>query len=258
MKNSIVLFFILAGLVMPSYAEPLDEFVADYNVYYGDYKLGEGVYTLTHIEDDEYLFNFKSKMRFLLVFSDKRDVDVSFEYKDQQVLPIKYTHNRKGTGRDYVDLIEFDRSKNQIHSEHDDEIYQQNYDAEVRDGLSAQMQLFIDLQQGNKTPSYPILEANKVKRRYFEFVREEEVEVHGRKYNTVVYQVVRDKKKRRTMMWFSVDHNYQPVRMVHFDKDKKKFNAELTYFGFKQDKVAKGVEKELEKETEDLGEVASN
>jgi len=234
MSSRTVFFTLLLCFCLPSFAQALDEFVAEYNVYYGDLKLGEGVYTLSQLEDDEYMFNFKSKMRFL-IFTDKRDVGVRFKYQDNQVLPIKYTHDRTGTGPDYADLIDFDRDKNRIVSEHDDEVYQQTYDAAVRDGLSAQMQLFVDLQQGHKSPNYPILESNRLKHRYFEFVRKEKIEIDGTPYNTVVYQLVRDKKKRRTVMWFSEDHNYQPVRMVHYDKEKKKFNSELTSFRFENE-----------------------
>lgn len=211
-------------------AQALDDFTAEYDVLYGNIKLGKGVYTLRHLQNDTYNFQFISNMRFL-IFSDKRRVDVDFNYADNQVLPIRYTHKRSGTGVDYIDVVTYDKNTNKIHSVHKGEVYQQEYDELIRDGLSAQLQLMLDLKRGLKTPSYKILEMNRVKERYFEFVKEETITLDEKEYRCVVYQVVRDKKKRRTVMWFSIDNNFQPVKMIHFAKDKKKFNAKLTFYG---------------------------
>ena len=210
----------------------LEAFTADYNVYYGNLKLGEGVYTLRQLNNTLYNFSFKSDMHFL-IFTDKRSVSVDFDYLNGQVLPRIYTHKRSGTGTDYIDVVTYDKTSNQIHSEHKGEVYQQEYDALIRDGLSAQLQLMLDLKLGEKNPSYKILELNRVKQRNFSFVKEETITVLGKEYRCVMYQMVRDKKKRRTQMWFSIDHNYQPVQLIHFDKKRKKFNAELRYFGQK-------------------------
>ncbi len=215
--------------VVASDLSTLEAFTADYDVNYGDLNLGKGVYTLRHVHDNIYNFSFVSNMRFL-VFSDKRRVDVDFTYLNGQVLPRRYTHKRSGTGTNYIDLVTYDQVNNKIHSEHKGEVYEQAYDNLVRDGLSAQLQLMLDLKRGIKKPSYIILEANRVKKRAFEFIKTETITVSGVEYQCVLYEYIQRKKNKRTQMWFSIDHNYQPVQMVHLSKDKKKFNAELTNF----------------------------
>lgn len=227
--STFFVYLFLFGFLQNSRAEELDNFTADYNVFYGQLKLGEGVYILRQLQNNTYNFSFKSNMRFL-IFSDKRRVDVDFNFIDGQVQPIRYTHKRTGTGPDTVDVITFDKVSNKIVSEHEDGTYQQEYDALIRDALSAQLQLILDLEKGVKKPSYIILDDNRVKQRHFEFVDKVTITVSDEEYHCVVYQLTRNKKKKRTKMWFSIEHNYLPVQMIHFDKNKKKFNAELTFF----------------------------
>lgn len=228
MLRLLLLVFIV--LSVPIYAKPINGFVAKYDVYYGDYNLGTGRYELEHIKDEQYKFSFESKMRFFLVFTDKRWIETEFKLKNNQILPIRYAHKREGTGPDYNDVIEFDVAGNQIRSMHKNDAYEQDYDALIRDGLSVQLQLVLDLRRGVENPKYLILDENKLKEREFEFIKEETLEIEGQEYQTVLYQVVRDSGHRKTQMWFSVKHDYQPVMMAHFNKEKKRFNARITSY----------------------------
>lgn len=204
-------------------------FKAEYKVYYGDLKLGTGEYQLKQVSLDQYIFSFKSRMRFL-IFSDKRAVESTFNYKDSVMVPLRYRHDRKGSGPDYYDEIDFQSKAGTITSVHKNKSVDIAYDRSIRDGLGVQLQLILDLQHGNKHPKYLILENNKVRERAFEYIGEEVLTINQNTYNCVLYQVVRDNNKRRTQMWFSPEHNYQPVKLAHFDKDKKKFNAELVSY----------------------------
>ena len=221
----------LFALSLSAFAAQLKDFDAEYAIYYGDFKLGEGEYHLRRKPSGLYAFSFHSEMQFL-IFSDRREVSSELNIINGQAVPNHYQHKREGTGKDYLDEIIFDVESGIIKSSARDDFQEFDYDAQVKDALTAQLQLFLDLRKGSKSPSYMILESNKIKRHYFEFIRQETIRIKDQAYNTVVYQVVRDKKKRRTVMWFSVDHQYQPVKMVHFDRDKKKFNAELSAFNF--------------------------
>ena len=226
-----VLIFITSIFIHLVQADSLETFTADYNIYYGNYKLGEGVYQLTQLNNERYNLSFNSSMSFL-IFSDKREVDVEFSHQNNKVTPYSYIHKRKGSGNDYIDITSFNRQDNIIFAEHKGKIFKTEYDDSIFDALSAQLQLMLDLKRGVKKPSYKILEANKVKERFFEFIKEETIQINNKSYRCVMYHVINKKKKRRTEMWFSIDHNYQPVRMSHFDKNMKKFNADLTNFSF--------------------------
>ena len=211
-------------------AAPIPEFSAKYEVYYGDYSLGTGRYELAQTAEDQYKFSFVSKMRFFLMFTDKRWVSSTFEYKDDQILPIRYEHKREGTGPNYYDVIKFDAAANLIDSVHKKDHYKQDYNALIRDGLSVQLQLMLDLRRGVKHPKYLILDENELKEREFSFIKEETLKIEGKVYDCVLYQVVRSSNSRKTQMWFSIKDNYQPVMMAHYSKEKKRFNARLVSY----------------------------
>ncbi len=213
------------------------DFAAEYDVYYGDYHLGAGRYELERTGLETYQFRFASKMRFLLFFSDKRWLKTDFSFRDNQIIPHYFWHKRRGTGKEYTDEITFDAKAKHIKSVHKEALFDLDYDAMVKDGLSVQLQLMLDLRRGLKQPSYKIIEQGSIDERQFAFTGEDTIEIEGIEYQCVVYEIVRDNKNRSTQMWFSPQHNYQPLMMAHYSKKEKKFNARLKYFKVNDDKA---------------------
>lgn len=229
-----VISLLLLGL--PAEASRLPDFVAKYNIYYGDFHLGDGQYALQHQHDDEYTFSFTSDMSFL-IFSDKRWVETLFNYKNKQILPINHIHKRKGTGSDYTQAFDFNAKAKKITVSQDGKRHELDYDASIQDGLSVQLQLMLDLRHNSLKPEYHIFEGKVVDKRQFKFTGKDLVEIDGEKYNCDVYEIVRgENSSRRTRMWFSPSHNYQPLKLAHYAHDKKKFNARL--ISFKQKETA--------------------
>ena len=225
----IFIVLLIALFSQPLYATGLQEFTADYEIYYGDIRLGKANYRLRHIKDNFYRFDFVSDLRFL-IFTDNRVVSSELAYEDSHLLPSYYSHDRKGTGLDYFEEIRFDRSENLIHSTYKNESEEFVYEKDIVDGLTVQLQLMLDLQHGIKRPKYKILDVNKVREREFSLAGEETITLESVDYHSVIYQVVRDNDRRKTQMWFSPERNYLPVQMVHFSKGKKKFNAHLVNY----------------------------
>ena len=205
----------------------IPSFQADYKVYYGDMHLGEGRYTLKkNVLSNVYQFSFSSQLGFL-IFSDKRQVQSSFTYNNNQLLPIQYSHERTGSGPNYLDTIKFDRHSGHISSTHKNKTIELNYDKLIRDGLTVQLQLMLDLQRGIKKTNYPILDDNRLKVRKFVNLGMETLTIDNKTYHCIKIEVSRRNSKRKTQMWFSPAHNYQPIQMTHFVKNKKQFNAHL-------------------------------
>jgi hypothetical protein len=222
----LLILTICVFLVQPLAAVELQEFTADYEIFYGDISLGEASYRFSHAKDSRYHFDFSSKMRFL-IFSDSRTVSSEVLHEDPYLRPIYYSHDRKGTGPDYFEEIRFNRAENLIRSMYKEEIKEFEYDRAIIDGLSVQLQMIIDLQRGVKQPEYKILDSNRVRERQFSFVREEVIDVMDKEYNSVLYQLVRDNSTRKTQIWFSTEHDFIPIQMMHYKKGRKKFNARL-------------------------------
>lgn len=227
MRTLLSLLFVL--LFQPLHAVELQEFTADYGVFYGDIELGKATYRFTHAGGGQYRFDFSSELSFL-IFSDERVVRSEFTLEDWRLRPSFYSHDRKGTGRDYLEEIHFDPAKNIIRSTYLKESREYPYEDDVVDGLTVQLQLMLDLQRGVEQMKYKIIDFNRIREREFKFAGQETIQLEGVDYPSVIYQVVRDNNKRKTQMWFSTEHNYLPVQMVHFSKGKKKFNAHLVSY----------------------------
>lgn len=216
----------IAFLIQPVCASEIQEFTAEYEILYGDIHLGKANYRFSHSQDNHYRFDFSSELRFL-IFSDVRAVKSELNYEDTHLLPRYYSHDRKGTGRDYFEEVIFDRSEQLIRSNYKGESIEFAYEEDIVDGLTVQLLMMLDLQKGNRQLRYKILDANRIREREFRFVGEESITIQGTDYHSVIYEVVRDNNRRKTQMWFSPERNYLPVQMVHFSKGKKRFNAHL-------------------------------
>ena len=224
-----LVFLVYAVFLQPVFAAGLQEFTADYKIFYGDIHLGKASYRFSQTGADSYRFDFASELSFL-IFSDRRTVNSELRFDDTRLLPSYYSHDRKGTGRDYFEEIRFDRSENLIRTTYKNEIKEYEYEEDIVDGLTVQLQLMLDLQRGVTQPKYKIIDVNRIREREFSFVGEETIDIQNQQYHSVIYQIVRDNNKRTTQMWFSPERNYLPIQMVHYSKGKKKFNAHLVNY----------------------------
>lgn len=210
----------------PLFAADLPEFSADYEIFYGDIHLGKANYRFSRKEANSYRFDFASELRFL-IFWDERSVSTDLVYEGQRLLPSRYHHDRKGTGRDYLEEIVFDRVGGRIVTSYEDETKELGYEMDIIDGLTLQLQLMLDLQRGIERPKYRVVDFNRLKEFEFSYAGVETISIQGRDYESIVLQVVRKNERRRTRMWFAPERGYLPLQMVHYSKGKKKFNAHL-------------------------------
>ena len=222
------LIFALFGL-QPLYAAEIREFSADYEIFYGDIHLGKATYRFSHMNGNSYRFDFDSKLRFL-IFWDERSVSSDLVYEDQRLLPSHYRHDRRGTGRDYREEILFDRPNDRIVTTYGKEEKELDYETDIIDGLTMQLQMMLDLQRGIERPSYRIVDFNRLKTYEFSLAGTEVLNIQDRDYESIILQVVRNNERRKTQMWFAPERNYLPLQMVHFSKGKKKFNAHLVAY----------------------------
>ena len=226
--------FIYALLLIALYTQSLfaaeiQEFSADYEIFYGDIHLGKANYRFSHSKDNNYRFDFASDLSFL-IFWDERIVSSELVYEDQHLFPSHYRHDRKGTGRDYLEEIVWDHSNKRIRATYGKESKELDYEKDIIDGLTMQLQLMLDLQHGIEQPRYRIVDFNRLKEYEFSFAGAETINIQDVNYEGVIFQVVRDNERRKTQMWFSPERNYLPIKMVHFSQGKKKFNAHLVNY----------------------------
>ena len=211
-------------------AEMMDEFSAEYEIFYGDYNLGQIQYRLQHHDNGLYRFHLDSKIRFLLLFSDHRKIVAEFNYQQHQLKPVVYNLKRAGTGTNYTEDIRFDSASREIRSQYKNHHIAIEYNTAIKDSLSMQLQLLLDLRRGIDYPQYLLLENNTLKTLQFERIREETIAVEGKKYRCVMYQLRQKENNHSSRMWFAIDYGFQPVLMAHYKDDKKRFNARLVSY----------------------------
>ncbi|TNF87350.1 MAG: DUF3108 domain-containing protein [Gammaproteobacteria bacterium] len=219
----------IALCIQPLHAAAIQEFSADYEIFYGDIHLGKANYRFSHQDGNSYRFDFDSKLRFL-IFWDERSVSSDLVYEGERLRPTHYRHDRKGTGRDYREEILFDRPNDRIVTTYGKKKKELGYEKDIIDGLTMQLQMMLDLQRGIERPSYRIVDFNRLKTYEFSLAGTEVLNIQDRDYESIILQVVRKNERRKTQMWFAPERNYLPLQMVHFSKGKKKFNAHLVAY----------------------------
>lgn len=232
-------------------------FNATYKMYYKWMKMGEGRYEFQQRKIPsgiQYQFSLSSKMRFLF-FSDKRKISSDFTINKGLIFPIVYQHTREGSGADYSEQVDFDWNKRTVDARFHKKSYQLDLNSPkqpiegqaalnsyttVLDGIAVQFQLFLDVRKNPEKIShlYPIIEPYGLMERSFEFVGREsvELEVNGDDVilDCVVYEVKREQKKFKTLMYFAKELGYLPVQLIHYSNDKKQFSAMLSEFNAPQ------------------------
>jgi hypothetical protein len=196
---SIILLILLFS--QPLFAADIQEFSAEYEIFYGDIHLGKANYRFSHVKDNDYRFDFASELRFL-IFWDERVVSSDLVFENQHLRPSYYRHDRKGTGRDYLEEIVFDHSNRQIRATYRKESKVIDYEKDIIDGLTMQLQMMLDLQRGVEHLRYKIIDFNKLKEYEFSFAGSETINIQDMNYDSVMFQVVRDNERRKTQMWF--------------------------------------------------------
>jgi len=73
----------VAFFVQSLRASEIQEFTAEYEILYGDLRLGKANYRFSNSLGDHYRFDFSSELRFL-IFSDARVVKSELIYEDKQ------------------------------------------------------------------------------------------------------------------------------------------------------------------------------
>ncbi|PKG57954.1 DUF3108 domain-containing protein, partial [Shewanella sp. GutDb-MelDb] len=136
-KKSRILF--AASLLLTSYpliadTTPLTPHTAEYQVNYGSIELGRARYILSAPDGGVFQYRFDSDVS-LLMLSDQRHVRSEFTLQDNQLVPMRYSVERTGTGPDFREQIAFAKGQNVVHSRYKDERAKFPYDAELFDAL---------------------------------------------------------------------------------------------------------------------------
>ncbi|AQS36364.1 Protein of unknown function (DUF3108) [Shewanella psychrophila] len=217
---------------------PLTPQTAEYQVNYGSIELGKARYQLPKAEGNLYHYRFDSDVS-LLVLSDRRNVRSDFIREGNQLTPMRYTHNRKGTGPGFQEQAAFAKAQAVVHSRYKDEKSKLDYTDILYDPLMVQLQFRLDLTQGKENLHYAMVKEGEVDEYDFRIIGKERMNIESGSYETIKVEVVRDSKKRQTFFWMAPDLGYLPVRLTHFEKGSKQLDIKLLNYHFSSEQTVK-------------------
>jgi len=235
MKREFILFcLVVCSIDARAAQEPLTPQTAEYQVNYGSIELGKARYQLPAPEGDLYQYRFDSDVS-LLMLSDRRTVKSIFSLAGTKLIPMRYSHERNGTGPSYQEQSAYVLSQKLVHSRYKDERAKFPYTEDLFDPLMVQLQFRLDIAAGAKTMHYKMLKSGEIDEYDFRVVGKERVNIESGSYDTVKIEVVRDNNKRQTLFWMAPDLGYLPIRLTHFEKGSKQLDIKLLTYQFDEE-----------------------
>ena len=218
-----IIYLIIAFAATPTLASAIiTPFEATYAVYYGSLKLGEVRYRFKKHSQDIYQFDFDSQLRMLLL-TDQRSVISHFKHQEKTLVPIYFTHQRSGTGKEYSEEIYFRQDSNTIDSQYKNRFKKTSYSASIYDPLSVQLQMRMDLLNNITELEYDIMLKNKVDEFRFRYHGSETLAFEeAGTFKTLKFEFVSDKRDKTTWLWFAESMEYLPLRIMYTEKGKNK------------------------------------
>ena len=226
----------LFALVLASLAQDIEakepnvdfpiSFESEFNAYRHDKKIGTAKLKLSEKQSGQYELTYSSKVsRFFL--SDKRSEKTTFEYKNNQIVPLTYSFSRKGTGPNKALDVEFDSKNKLIKIEQQDDLkWNGEYDNQLF-RIDISRQLFL----GKKSFEYHFLNYRGQKRKYeIEVVETELLKLPYGDIEAVKVKVKRESNKRQTFAWFAPSIDFVLVRIQQFKEGEEQGDIRLSSY----------------------------
>lgn len=210
---------------------PLTPHTAEYQVNYGSIELGRARYILAAPEGDQFRYRFDSDVS-LLMLSDQRHIRSEFTLDDNQLIPMRYSVERTGTGPNFREQIAFAKGQNVVHSRYKDERAKFPYDEQLFDPLMVQLQFRLDMAANKEELHYTMVKEGEIDDYGFKIVGKERVNIESGSYQTIKFEVKRDSTKRQTFFWMAPELSYLPIRLTHFEKGSKQLDITLLNYKY--------------------------
>jgi hypothetical protein len=199
----------------PAPADSPSAFVASYSIRFGAFK-GEVDMELS-LQDSagEYLFRIESRARGLarLVQPGTATEESRFLIEDGAITPLEYhLDGGRKSAHDNSDVV-FDWQELVAYSTYEDEATTLQLTPDVRDRLSTDIFLMMQLAAGSPPAEFKIAEKNAVRNYEFNRLGEETIATPAGEFQTVKYLRHRVGSSRSTRIWYAIDKNYLPVRI---------------------------------------------
>ncbi len=223
----LLLILLLSPVTQASGA--LKPFKVSYQV---DYSIASGVMTLSLAEGDSGSYTMDSiteaKGAARLIIGKPIIEHATFEINDGTVKATGYKLDDGNTKSKKDIKIEYQWPASKAALQSEDGPESRPLDKNTMDQLVMQAAAIIQVTSGNKQFSFKQLKPGRDISAYiYTYLGEEVLETEIGDLKTVKYSRTKEGASKTTHFWFAVDHNYTPVQLQRFKKDKTVFTATL-------------------------------
>lgn len=204
----------------------LTPYSAKYVAFRNGSKIGFAEMNLQAIANSQYRLRFYSDASLFLIYDKREEISV-FSVENQQLLPLSYEFDKRGTFKDEKLKLTFKRNENQILINGNQTMeWQQELDHQLY-RLAAQRRL----KAGEETFEFDLINYRGQPKHYgFKVEGHEELTLPFGKLKAIKLKTIRQSKKRVTYSWFAPDLNYLLVRMRQFKEGKEQGDIQLSEF----------------------------
>ena len=219
--------FLIAALLPVSFPLfAITPYEAVYSVHFGPFHLGDGTYRLQALADGSYQFTFNSYLS-LLLLSDQRDITSNFLLIDEQVQSRDFEQQRSGIGKDFVEIIHWDKPRHRISSSLNNDLYTIAWRTRVYDALNAQLQIRLDLVNGRNDFNYELMMSNKTDNYRWINRGEEILVIDNNNYPAIKFEMQREGSDKQTFTWFATEMDFLPLRVLYTIKGSGSIDMRL-------------------------------
>ena len=210
-------------------------FIAKYKLYRSGKEHGTAEREL-FVLNSLYRLRYESSIEWM-IFSDERFESSEFKVENNQVKPLNYKMQRKGTGPDRSYSVTFDRENKKIIGPKKRRNKRrkktvpgaQKWNENWLDPISYQQQLNIDLQLGKKDFKYAFINRKGAEHEYvFKLTGEELLMLPYGSVKALKVERVYEDSDRQTIAWFAPELDYALVRIWKGKSGVEQFDIQLS------------------------------
>ncbi|MCX2794726.1 DUF3108 domain-containing protein [Microbulbifer thermotolerans] len=152
-----------------------------------------------------------------------------FASSNSQLTPQHYEYHKTGLGRDRHTVLNFEPNEGRVVNLSDAEHTLENTPEDIQDKISYQLQLALDVAEGDKDLKYQVADGKKIREYRFAVTGTEKLQTPLGEVNTVLVERIRDGgAERETKIWFAPQWNYALVKLMQTEEDGKSYQISLT------------------------------
>ncbi|MFV1992597.1 MAG: DUF3108 domain-containing protein [Acidiferrobacterales bacterium] len=210
-------------------------FNASYEVYSGDSKIGEVIFSFKHVDNNNYTSEGSATTSGVLglVPNVSASVKSSWKYINGHIQPVWYNYKASLAVINKKMFSVYDWSKYVATVNHNGTVRKVTLEDGDLDQSLVPLAVMQDMKRKKLRDEYRYVDRRRIKKYKFKIIGKEQVDTKLGRFDAVLVETIERKKKRhkvkrRTRFWSVPKLDYLPVRVTHKSGDDKEVVMSLT------------------------------